>query len=40
MPGRDPAAIMACLDELVRAAGGPRADTGPHRLAATAVRTG
>ena len=31
MPGRDPAAIMACLDELVQAAGGavPRANTGP-----------
>jgi histidine decarboxylase len=43
MPGRDPAAIMACLDDLVRAMGGPaaRANTGPHQLAAaTAVRTG
>ena len=39
MPGRDPAAIMACLDELVRAAA-TRAATGPHQIAATAVRTG
>jgi hypothetical protein len=38
MPGRDPAAIMACIDELVAAR---RADTGPHQLtAANAVRTG
>jgi len=39
MPGRDPAAIMACLDELVRAAA-TRATTGAHQIAATAVRTG
>jgi histidine decarboxylase len=41
MPGRDPSAIIACLDELVHAAGGraPRPDTGPHKLAA-AVRFG
>jgi histidine decarboxylase len=41
MPGRDPSAIIACLDELARAAGGraPRPDTGPHKLAA-AVRFG
>ena len=38
MPGRDPAAIMACIDELVAAR---RADTGPHQLtAANAVRAG
>ena len=38
MPGRDPAAIMACIDELVA---GRRADTGPHQhAAANAVRTG
>lgn len=39
MPGRDPAAIMACLDDLVHAVGGQaaRATTGPHQLAA---RTG
>jgi len=38
MPGRDPAAIMACIDDLVAAR---RADTGPHQLtAANAVRTG
>ena len=41
MPGRDPAAIMACLDDLVQAAGGTaaRVNTGPHQLAA-ALRTG
>jgi histidine decarboxylase len=38
MPGRDPSAIMACLDELVHAAAGPvrRANTGPRQLAAAA----